>query len=323
VRFRRSPSGSDELATLRLEAARAERLVEESREIVVVLDANRRVIAASRRAREALEGLAEGVPFPEELTRTGGRTPLEVPYQVNGHTELLLYLSDPGDLAAYEELRAGFTAAVSHELRTPLARLLALLESASLPGADPLALVEEARAEVDAIRELIDDVLFLSELETGRAVVSLGSIRALPVLEAVEAELAASAERAGIRLNVECSASVVLPLRQRMLQVIAENLTENAIRYAGDGATFTLRARNDGAVAVLEAEDDGVGVSEDDLPRLFERFYRSDRARASQGTGLGLAIVKHVVTAAGGTIVAESGPPNGLRIRCEFPSGVV
>jgi signal transduction histidine kinase len=322
MRIRRRRT-ADELAELRLEAARAERLVEESREMVVVLDGNRRVIAASRRAREALEGLEEGVPFPEELTRTGGRTPLEVPYEVAGRAETLLYLSDPGDLAAYQELRAGFTAAVSHELRTPLARLLALLESALLPGADPLALVDEARAEVDAIRELIDDVLFLSELETGRAVVSLGSIRALPVLEAVLADLAPAAERAGIRLQLDCTASVVLPLRQRMLQVIAENLAENAIRYAGEGATFTLRAGNDGEAAILEAEDTGAGVGEEDLPRLFERFFRSDRARASQGTGLGLAIVKHVVTAAGGTIEATSEPPGGLRIQCEFPSGVV
>src|SRR5438270_8310400 len=89
---------------------------------------------------------------------------------------------------AFQELRAGFTAAVSHELRTPLARLLALLESALLPGADVPELIEQARAEVEQAGELIDDVLFLSELESGRAVVSLGSIRALPVLENVLAE---------------------------------------------------------------------------------------------------------------------------------------
>ncbi len=166
-------------------------------------------------------------------------------------------------------------------------------------------------------------MLFLSELETGRAVVSLGSIRALPVLEGVVESLAASAERAGVQVRLECSASVVLPLRQRMLQVIAENLAENAIRYAGEGATFTLAARNEAGGAVLDAEDDGGGVSDEDLPRLFERFYRSDRARASQGSGLGLAIVKHVVTAAGGTIEAERGPRGGLRIRCEFPANVV
>jgi two-component system phosphate regulon sensor histidine kinase PhoR len=236
---------------------------------------------------------------------------------------VLLYLSDPGDLVAYEELRAGFTAAVSHELRTPLARLLALLESASLPGADAHALVEEARGEVDRIRELIDDVLFLSELESGRAVVALGSIRALPVLEQVLAGLADRADRAGVELRLDCSASIVLPLRQRMLQVVAQNLAENAIRYAGDGATFTLSCREDADTVVLEASDDGAGVSEEDLPRLFERFFRSDRARASQGTGLGLAIVKHVVTAAGGTIEASSAPGRGLQIRCLFPRNVI
>ena len=93
---------------------------------------------------------------------------------MDGHRERLVYLGR-GDSHAYEELRAGFTAAVSHELRTPLARLLVLLETALLPGEDPRELVEEARREVEQVAELIDDVLFLSELETGRAVVALGS----------------------------------------------------------------------------------------------------------------------------------------------------
>ena len=92
----------------------------------------------------------------------------------------------------------GFTAAVSHELRTPLARLLALLESALLPGADQQRLLEQAQAEVKQAGELIDDVLFLSELETGREVVSLGSTRALPVLEEAVHEVRERADRAGV-----------------------------------------------------------------------------------------------------------------------------
>jgi signal transduction histidine kinase len=319
VRLRRRPEAADDLTQLQLEAARARHLVEESREMLVVLDRDRRVIAASRRARESLEGLAEGAPFPEAAALTGGRTPLEIPYGVNGRRETLVYVSGAGEVAAYEELRAGFTAAVSHELRTPLARLLALLESAALPGADPQELIAEARGEVDRIRELIDDVLFLSELESGRAVVSLGSIRVEPVLEGVFAELAATADLAGVRLRLECASSFALPLRQRMLQVIGENLAGNAIRYAGDGSTFTLTCREDDGVRVLVAEDDGVGVSREDVPRLFERFYRSDRARASRGTGLGLAIVKHIITAAGGSVEARSAPGAGLRIECRFP----
>ena len=299
-------------------AARAAAIIEESRELVVVLDANRDVVAASRRARESLEGVRIGSPFPETLLEPGdGRDPLEIPYDVNGMQETLVYVGSPGDLAAYEELRAGFTAAVSHELRTPLARLMILLESFQLPNADADALAAGARAEVDQIRELIDDVLFLSELESGRVVVSLGSTQALPVLEQVLARRNERAERAGVALRLDCPAEIELPLRPRMLEIVATNLADNAVRYAGDGSTFTLAACVEGGAAVLSGSDDGPGVSDEDLPRLFERFFRSDRARSSQGTGLGLAIVKHVVTAAGGSVEARGG--SGLEIRCVFP----
>jgi len=217
---------------------------------------------------------------------------------------------------AYEELRVGFTAAVSHELRTPLARLLALLDSASLPDADRDALLAQAREQVEEMRELVDDVLFLSELESGREVVALGLTPALPVLEEVRDRLADSAERADVAIRIDASHDAELPLRRRMLQVVAENLAENSIRYAGPGSTLTLSARP----GLLEAQDDGRGVDEDELGRLFERFYRSDRARASRGTGLGLAIVKHVVTAAGGEVEAAGGPNHGLTVRCTFPA---
>ncbi len=303
----------------RLDTERAHVLVEESREIVVVLDDARRVLAASRRARESLEGLVEGATFPDELLHLGGRTPLEIPYEVGGRRETLLYLSSPGDLAAYEELRAGFTAAVSHELRTPLARLLALLESAVLPGADYADLIEQARREVERIGELIDDVLFLSELESGRAVVALGSIRALPVIDRVVADARERAKRAGVELRVECTASFEVPLRARMLQVVAENLVENAVRHAGPGATCTIACRESAAGRRLVVTDDGVGVADEELARLFERFYRADRARTTIGTGLGLAIVKHVVAAAGGAVEATQSPGGGLTVSCTFP----
>jgi two-component system phosphate regulon sensor histidine kinase PhoR len=220
------------------------------------------------------------------------------------------------DARAYAELRVGFTAAVSHELRTPLARLLALLDSADLPGADRDALLAEAREQVEEMSELIDDVLFLSELESGREVVALGSTAAGPVLEEVRDRLADSAERADVTVRVDAPSDVELPLRRRMLQIVVENLAENAIRYAGPGTTLTLAVRP----GELEVSDDGRGVEDDELPRLFERFYRSDRARASRGTGLGLAIVKHVVASAGGVVDASGGPGRGLRVVCSFPA---
>jgi len=220
------------------------------------------------------------------------------------------------DARAYQELRVGFTAAVSHELRTPLARLLVILETAALPGTDRDELLSRAREEVEQMAELVNDVLFLSELESGREVVALGTTEVRPVLEEVRARLADSAERAEISIRVEAEPEIELPLRRRMLQTIAENLAQNAIRYAGPGATVTLGAR----AGVLRVSDDGRGVEEEELPRLFERFYRSDRARASRGTGLGLAIVKHVVVSAGGQVEASGGPGRGLHIECRFPA---
>ena len=306
------------------DATRGRVLLEESRESVVVLDADDRVIAGSRRARQTIQGLREGEKIPEGLlSGEAGIIPLVVPYDVRGRRERLVYLSRGGDLTAYEELRTGFTAAVSHELRTPLARLLSLLETATLPGEDVLDLVDQARSEVEQIRELIDEVLFLSELESGTRVVSLGSVAVKPELEAVAAELEERASRAGVALAVEGDPSIELAIRPRMVRVVAHNLAENAIRYAGPGATFTLAVEREGQAVVVRGTDDGVGVQEAELGRLFERFFRADRARASRGTGLGLAIVKHVVTQAGGTVEARGGLAAGLEIRCVFapPAG--
>jgi signal transduction histidine kinase len=221
---------------------------------------------------------------------------------------------------SFDELRTGFTAAVSHELRTPLARILALLDSADLPGADVQSLIDQARAEVENASTLIEEILFLSELESGREVVALGHTNALPLLQEVLDEHADAAARAGVTLEAAGDAGVDLPLRPRMVRILAENLVENAIRYAGHGSTFRIEAAREDGVTTLTGADDGAGVSEADLGRLFERFYRADTARASRGTGLGLAIVKHVVAAAGGTVEARSLRGHGLAVRCVFPT---
>ncbi len=280
----------------------------------------RSCLHASRRARQSIDGISEGQRVPEGLLTGGlGIVPLIVPYEVGGRRERIVYLSRAGDMAAYEELRTGFTAAVSHELRTPLARLLSLLETATLPGEDVHALVDRAREEVESVRELIDEVLFLSELESGGRVVSLGAVPVRPELDLAVADLYDRASRAGVSIAVEGDESIELEMRPRMLRVIGQNLAENAIRYAGPGASFSLVVERDGDSIVVRGTDDGVGANEDELARLFERFYRADHSRASRGTGLGLAIVKHIVGQAGGTVEARGGKGAGLEIRCIFP----
>jgi signal transduction histidine kinase len=226
-------------------------------------------------------------------------------------------MSDPD----YEALRTAFTASVSHELRTPLARLQALLDTAELPGADLQGLLRKAREEVLEMTELVDDVLFLSELEQGREIVALGDTEAAPVLRELVAELSERAELGGLRLELRIEDEAIhVPLRRRMLRLVAENLLENSLRYAGEGATCTVTlAREDGSV-LLEVADDGTGVPDADVARLFERFFRSDRARTTRGTGLGLAIVKHVVESAEGNVEARGGRHRGLDVRCVFPA---
>ena len=274
---------------------------------LVVLDSERRIVAASPNAARALGGAEAGRRLDEEQAAADPNL-------------LVVFLESPPELPAYQELRAGFTAAVSHELRTPLARLLALLESASLPGSDVGELVEQARQEVEQARELIDDVLFLGELETGREVVALSRTRAEPIVEEVVASFADRADHAEVALEARAHGDVELPLRPRMLRVVLENLLANAIRYAGPGSTCAVEVTEPAEGPLLRISDDGKGVDRSDLPRLFERFYRGDQARTSRGTGLGLAIVKHVVTAAGGEVEASSEPGRGLAITARFPA---
>ena len=303
------------------DALRGRAVVEESREAVIVLDDADVVLLASTRARQSIDGIDEGNRVPEGLLAGElGIVPLIVPYEIGGRRERIVYLSQVGDMTAYEELRTGFTAAVSHELRTPLARLLSLLETATLPGENIHELVDRAREEVESARELIDEVLFLSELESGGRVVSLGPVPVRPELDAAVAELEERASRAGVVMAVEGDEGIEIEMRPRMLRVVAQNLAENAIRYAGPGASFTLAVERRGGDIVIRGTDDGVGVNEEALSRLFERFYRADHARASRGTGLGLAIVKHIVGQAGGIVEASGGKGAGLEIRCIFPS---
>jgi two-component system phosphate regulon sensor histidine kinase PhoR len=229
-------------------------------------------------------------------------------------------MSRPDFPSGYEGLRVGFTAAVSHELRTPLARLLSLLDTAKLPGVDVGALIEEACAEVVEMTQLVDDILFLSELEQGREVVALGFTELAPHVDELFEVSRERALRAELALESDVPPGLVVPLRPRMLQVLLGNLLDNAVRYAGRGATFRIAAALQGESILLEVSDDGAGVDASDVPRLFERFFRSDRSRTTRGTGLGLAIVKHIVTAAEGTAEVEGAPGEGTRFRFELPA---
>jgi len=295
----------------------ARALLEYGELVAFVLDDEKRLVEASSRARELFEGLEAGQELPKTIELANAR---RVRYR-QGDERRTLIVAPLVDQEAYEELRIGFTAAVSHELRTPLARLLMLLETIERKPSEAVQIALQAQQEVEQMDELLNDVLFLSELESGREVVSFGAAPAVPVLEELAAELSGRADLAGVSLLVEGDPALELPLRPRMLAVVVRNLITNAIRYAGVGATCTISVGiASGSGLELVVADDGAGVDPEHLPRLFERFYRADRARSSKGSGLGLAIVKHVVVSAGGDVSASSTRGEGLTVRCVFPS---
>jgi two-component system phosphate regulon sensor histidine kinase PhoR len=223
----------------------------------------------------------------------------------------IVILRDVTELRRLESVRREFVANVSHELRTPLASIRAVVETLEGGAIDD----EEVAAdflhrivgEVDRLAALVDDLLDLARLESGRVHLSLDVLDPLDLLSRAAERLRPQTERARVRLIVDVPAELppVLADRARIEQVLL-NLVHNAIKFTPAGGTITVRGHIEDDVLVTDVIDTGAGIPEADLQRLFERFYKADKARRSEGTGLGLAITKHIVQTHNGTISVES-----------------
>ncbi len=231
---------------------------------------------------------------------------------------VLMVLNDVTRLRQLERLRSDFVANVSHELRTPITSIRGYVETL-LDGAiddrdDAVRFLEIVLRQSEQLNEIIDDLLALSRIEKeakeGDIVFEQHSLQ--PVLEdALETCRHKAAER-DIELHLVCSENIILNMNRRLLEQAVINLLINAITYSEAGGTVTVRARRlteEGNDKVqISVIDHGIGIARDHLSRLFERFYRSDKARNRKigGTGLGLAIVKHIVQAHGGSVDVKS-----------------
>jgi len=210
-----------------------------------------------------------------------------------------------------ETIRRDFISNVSHELRTPLASLKALADT-MLDGAleDPPAarrFIERMDTEVDNLTLLVNELLELSRIESGKIAFEFQRILPCELLSSPCERMSLQANRVGLSLQLECPKDLppVFADKNRIGQVTI-NLLHNAIKFTDPGGLLQVNARQEDDVVIFSVQDNGVGMAQKDLNRIFERFYKADRARAGGGTGLGLAISKHMVEAHGGEIWVES-----------------
>lgn len=218
-----------------------------------------------------------------------------------------------------------FTADAAHELRTPLSSIRAEAEVALLarrPAGDYEATLRSIVEETERLSRLADRLLLLSREDSG-ACLSRSSIRLDEAVREAADSAAEAAHRAGVALRVEGLPSVEVDGDRDLLRQVFDNLLDNAVKYTPAGGVVTVSGRRADGHAVVEVHDTGIGISDEALPRVFDRFYRVDtsRSRRTGGTGLGLSIAKAVVEGHGGTTEAASTPGLGSTFRVTLPLG--
>jgi two-component system phosphate regulon sensor histidine kinase PhoR len=233
---------------------------------------------------------------------------------VSGEGGAVIVLNDVTDVQRLENVRRDFVANVSHELKTPIASIKGfvetLLDGAADNPADAKRFLQIVAKQADRLAAIIEDLLALSRIEQSEGADDLPVEPAAigGVLAAAAADCEPRAVERSITLDTQCDPVLVAEVNAPLLEQAVINLVDNAIKYSDAGRTIWMEAATAGNELVIRIRDEGCGIAAEHLPRLFERFYRVDRARSRKlgGTGLGLSIVKHIVQAHRGTISVES-----------------
>ena len=241
-----------------------------------------------------------------------------------GQPGCVVLLQDLTEFRHLETIRRDFIANISHELRTPTAALKILAETL-YEGAidDPTVargFLNKINIETDRLAQMINELSELSRIESGETPLRLEPIDAGEMLAVVVERLKAQADRAGLSLAIDVPSG--LPKMQadkEQVEQVIVNLLHNAIKFTPPGGDIALSAKAEGDNILISVTDTGVGIPTDDLPRIFERFYKADKARAGGGTGLGLAIAKHIIESHDGKIWAESVEGKGTTLNFTLP----
>jgi two-component system phosphate regulon sensor histidine kinase PhoR len=235
-------------------------------------------------------------------------------------------LRDVTRIERTESMRRTFVADVSHELRTPIASIVAAAETLSegeTDEADTKQLLDLIRRQSERMRELIDDLMDLAQIESGAVELRKEELSLSKVLRDVAQELGSGATSRGIRILVDADGEIPVPADRRRLGQIVRNLLDNAIKFSRDGGTVRLYAGREGGEVFFSVVDEGPGIPRVEQEKIFQRFYQIDRSRSKTlpGTGLGLAIVKHLVQLHGGRVELESEIGRGSTFRVHLPAG--
>ncbi|NBT12728.1 MAG: sensor histidine kinase [Planctomycetia bacterium] len=254
---------------------------------------------------------------------------------VSGEGGAVIVLNDVTDIQRLENVRRDFVANVSHELKTPIASIKGfvetLLDGAADDPADNRRFLTIVARQVERLEAIIEDLLALSRIEQseGAGNLPLERVHVLSVLTAAVADCQPRARDRSVALEVACDGAIEADLNPALLEQAVINLVDNAVKYSDAGDTIRViaveePAGSDGPRVRIAVRDEGCGIEAEHLPRLFERFYRVDRARSRQlgGTGLGLSIVKHIVQAHGGAVSVESTPGVGSTFTIDLPAAV-
>ncbi|MCE5200479.1 MAG: ATP-binding protein [Armatimonadota bacterium] len=243
--------------------------------------------------------------------------------------DVLVVLHDVTSMRKLDTIRRDFVANVSHELRTPLASIKAMAETIMLrhatnPDAVP-GFAESIVQEADRMTLLAEDLLDLARIESQRRDAVVESLRLRGVVDGVFDRLTRAAEKKSISLENEVKAEEVIDVESDPLVQILMNLVDNAIKYTPEAGTVKIWADHTPEHIAIRVSDSGIGIPTEDLSRIFERFYRVDKARSreSGGTGLGLAIVKHICEQMGGSISVKSEIGTGSTFSILLPAGQI
>jgi len=241
-------------------------------------------------------------------------------------TDAVVVFHDISRLRQLEEVRREFVANVSHELRTPLSifhgYLENLMENPKMPRTDIAAILKILSKHSRRLNALLEDLLTLARLESRRDRIDLAELPLRPMVETIAQEWRQKFATKNLSVTINVPDSVKLRADAFRLEQVLGNLLDNAIKFSRDGGTISMRAESQSDAVIVRVEDNGIGIPPADLPHIFERFYRVEKARSREagGTGLGLSIVKHIVGLHGGNVRAESTFGTGTAIVLEFPA---